>query len=219
MIPTVSIVGKSGVGKTYVMTGLIAELKRRGYRVATVKHSAHSVDLDLEGKDSWEHAQAGSDAVVISSPHRFAVIVEVDHDSSLAELSRNIGPDFDIILAEGFKQDKVAKIEVHRGAAGSGLVCEPGELLAVVTDEPLEVGVPQYRPDDAQGIADLVEEKYLKKAEGETVSLYVDGKQIPLNAFVRRLFSRVLFGLVSSLKGVAGGADGIDISVRKKGKR
>jgi hypothetical protein len=40
-----------------------------------------------------------------------------------------------------------------------------------------------------------------------------------LNAFVRRLFSNALFGLISSLKGVAGEADGIDISVRKKGKR
>ena len=47
MVPTVSVVGKSGVGKTYVMGGMIAELKSRGYRVATVKHSAHGVDLDL----------------------------------------------------------------------------------------------------------------------------------------------------------------------------
>jgi molybdopterin-guanine dinucleotide biosynthesis protein B len=219
MVPTVSIVGKSGVGKTYVMTGLIAELKKRGYRVATVKHSAHSVDLDLEGKDSWEHAQAGSDAVAISSPHRFAVMVEVDRDSSLAELSRHIGPDFDIILAEGFKQDKVAKIEVHRRDLGSGLVCEPGELLAVVTDEPLDVDVPQYGPDDSPAIADLVEQKYLKKTQDEKVSLYVDGKTIPLNPFVRRLFSNMLFDLVAALKGVGEEADGIDISVRRKRKR
>ncbi len=218
MVPTISVVGKSGVGKTYVMGKMIAEFKRRGYRVATAKHSAHSVDLDLEGKDSWEHAKAGSDAVAISSPHRFAVMAEVDHDSSLAELSRLIGPDFDIFLAEGFKQDKVAKIEVHRGEIGPGLVCEPDELLAVVTDERLDVSVPQYAPDDAQGIVDLIEDKYLKETGGDTVSLYVDGRQVPLNDFVRRLFSNVLFGLISSLKGISE-ADAIDIAVRRKGKR
>ena len=215
MVPTVSVVGRSGVGKTYVMGGMIAELKSRGYRVATVKHSAHGVDLDLEGKDSWEHARAGSDAVAVSSPHRLAVMAEVDHDRSLAEISRLIGPDFDIILAEGFKQDRAAKIEVHRKEAGPGLVCAPEELVAVVTDEPLDVGVPQYAPDDARGIVDFIEEKYLAKAEGDAVSLYVDGRQVPLNDFVRRLFSNVLFGLISSLKGIAD-ADAIDIAVRRK---
>lgn len=218
MVPIVSIVGKSGAGKTYVMGKMIAEIKRRGYRVATVKHSAHSVDLDLEGKDSWAHAQAGSDAVAISSPHRFALIAGVDHDSSLAELSRYIGPDFDIILAEGFKQDNVAKIEVHRGEAGAGLLCRPDELLAVVSDEPLEAGVPRYTPEDARGIVDLIEVKYLKKAGGETVSLYVDGRHVPLNDFVRRLFGNVLFGLVSTLKGISE-ASAIDVTIRRKGKR
>ncbi len=218
MVPIVSVVGRSGAGKTYVMGKMIAELKRRGYRVAAVKHSAHSVDLDLEGKDSWAHAQAGSDAVVISSPHRFALIADVDHDSSLADLSRFIGPDFDIILAEGFKQDKVAKIEVHRGKTGAGLLCGPGELLAVVSDEPLEAGIPRYTPEDARGIVDLIEEKYLNKVESETVSLYVDGRHVPLNDFVRRLFANVLFGLVSTLKGISE-AGAIDIAIRRKGKR
>jgi molybdopterin-guanine dinucleotide biosynthesis protein B len=218
MVPIVSVVGKSGAGKTYVMGKMIAELKRRGYRVAAVKHSAHRVDLDLEGKDSWAHAQAGSDAVAISSPHRFALMADVDHDNSLAELSRLIGPDFDIILAEGFKQDKVAKIEVHRGKTGAGLLCGRDELLAVVSDEPLEAGVPRYSPEDARGIVDLIEEKYLKKAESESVSLYVDGRHVPLNDFVRRIFGNVLFGLVSTLKGVSE-ASAIDIAIRRKDKR
>ena len=56
MVPIVCVVGTSGVGKTHVMKGLVAELKKRGYRVATVKHSPHHIDLDVEGKDSWEHA-------------------------------------------------------------------------------------------------------------------------------------------------------------------
>ncbi|UCC60655.1 MAG: molybdopterin-guanine dinucleotide biosynthesis protein B [Dehalococcoidia bacterium] len=215
MVPIIGVVGKSGVGKTYVMGKLVAELKSRGYRVATIKHSAHDVNLDLEGKDSWHHAQAGSDAVVISSPHRFAIIRTMDHDSSLAELSRFIGPDFDIVLAEGFKQNKVPKIEVHRKEMGSDLVSEQEELLAIVTDEMLEMDIPQYSTEDSRSLVDLIEGEYCTKEEKAAVSLYVNGEPVPLNDFVRNLISNVLIGLVASLKRIPQ-ATGIDISVRKK---
>jgi len=215
MVPVVCIVGKSGVGKTHVMMKLVAELKNRDYRVATIKHSVHDIDLDLEGKDSWHHARAGSDAVVISSPHRFALIREVDHDSTLADLSRFIGSDFDIVLAEGFKHEKAPKIEVHRKEFGKDLVCEGDELLAVVTDEELGCDIPQYASDDAPGLVDLIEKQFLRKEEKHRVSLFVNGQPVPLNDFVRGLFSNVLFGMVSSLKRVQP-ASGIDISVRKK---
>ena len=218
MLPIIGVVGKSGVGKTYVMGKLVAELKTRGYRVATVKHSAHDVDIDLEGKDSWHHAQAGSDAVVISSPHRFALIRNVDHDTSLAELSRFIGMDFDIILAEGFKQNKVIKIEVHRKELGPDILCEHEELLAIVTDEELELSVPQFSADNAQGLVDLIEKSCLVKEEEAAVSLFVNGEPVALNDFVRNLFSNVLFGLVSSLKRIPR-ATGIDISIRKKDRQ
>ncbi len=217
MVPIVCIVGKSGAGKTHVVEMLVAGLENRGYRVGTVKHSAHGFDLDQPGKDSWQHAQAGSDAVVISSPQKLALIRKVDHDNTLAELSRFIGPDFDIILTEGFKQDKAPKIEVHRKEQGTDLICEGEELLAVVTDEQLERNIPQYAPDDAPGLVDLIEKRYLNKEEKEIVSLFVNGEPVPLNDFVRRLFSNTLFGMISSLKRIPQ-AISIDISVRRKAR-
>ena len=217
MVPIVCVVGETGAGKTHVIEMLVAELKNRGYRVATIKHSAHGFDLDQPAKDSWRHAQAGSDAVVISSPQKFALIRKVDHDSSLAELSRFIGSDFDIILAEGFKQDKAPKIEVHRQEQGTDLICEREELLAVVTDEQLEQNIPQYAPDDALGLVDLIEKRYLNKEEKEVVSLFVNGEPVPLNDFVRPLFSNILFGMISSLKRIPQ-AISIDISVRRKAR-
>ncbi len=39
MPPIVSIVGRSKSGKTTLIEKLIVELKSRGYRVATVKHT------------------------------------------------------------------------------------------------------------------------------------------------------------------------------------
>ena len=217
MVPVVCVVGKTKVGKTFVMERLVAELKQRGYRVATIKHSHHGFDLDLEGKDSWKHAQAGSDAVVISTPTGVALIKKVDRDSTLAELSRIIGLDFDIVLAEGFKQAKAIKIEVHRKELGEGLLCTREELLAIASDEPLEMNVPQYPLDDAPGMADLIEKRFLSSEDEETVALYVDGESIPLSPFPRLFMSRALLGMVSTLKKVSQ-ASSIDISIRRKGQ-
>jgi molybdopterin-guanine dinucleotide biosynthesis protein B len=54
--------------------------------VAAIKHVAHDFDLDVPGKDSWEHSKAGSDCVVLSSPHKVAIIESVEHDLSPGEL-------------------------------------------------------------------------------------------------------------------------------------
>ena len=56
----ISVVAKSGTGKTTLLEKLIAELKRRGYLVGAMKHDAHQFDIDREGKDSCaaSHRQA-----------------------------------------------------------------------------------------------------------------------------------------------------------------
>lgn len=217
MVPVVSIVGKSGVGKTTVMEKLIAEIKKRGYRVATLKHNVHGFDIDLEGKDTWRYAQAGSDTVAISSSHKIAIIRKVGHDHTLAELNRFIGTDFDIILAEGFKQDKAPKIEVHRQELGAELLCNKEELLAIATDERLEIDVPQYTLEDARGIADLIEKRFFDREQEDIVALYVNEEPIPLNPFVKSVISKTVLGMVSALKKVAQ-ATSVDLSIRRKSR-
>lgn len=69
-----SVVAKSGTGKTTLLEKLIAELKRRGYRVGALKHDAHRFDIDREGKDSWRLTQAGADTMMISSPAKVAMV-------------------------------------------------------------------------------------------------------------------------------------------------
>lgn len=210
----ISIVGRSKVGKTTFMERLVAIFKGRGYRVATVKHNIHTFDIDQPGKDSWRHAQAGSDAVVISSPDKVALIKRVDHDSSLEEVRWLLGDDFDIILTEGFKKSKAPKIEVHRKAAGAELLCSPSELVAVVTDEPLGLGVPEYALDDVEGVADLIQRKFLAPREEEEVSLLINGAPVPLNPFAKTIIARTLLGMVSALKGV-GEVRGLDVFLRR----
>lgn len=161
MIPIVSVVGRSNVGKTTLLEKLIGELKRRGYRVATVKHDVHGFDIDRPGKDTWRHAQAGADTVVISSPQKLALIRKVPRELSLDEVAAHV-TGVDIILTEGYKRGNKPKIEVFRASVCGELLCAEQELLALATDTPLPLNVPQYDLDDAAGLVDLLERRFLR---------------------------------------------------------
>jgi len=203
MRPIISVVGKAKSGKTTLLESLIIELKQRGYRVAVIKHAGDDFELDKLGKDSWRLSQAGSGVVAISSPHKLAVITQVERDFSPRELSRFIVWDYDLILTEGFKQGSIPKIEVHRKEQGQELLCPPRQLLAIVTDEPLDVDVPQFSTGEVQGLADLIESKVLAlPAKGEDIDLFINDAHIPLNLFIRNLLARTLVAMVSCLKGV-----------------
>lgn len=163
MIPIVSIVGKSDSGKTTLIEKLIAELVRRGYKVATIKHDVHGFEIDQEGKDSWRHKKAGAHTVLISSPQKLALIRDVDHDADLEELREKYIREVDIILSEGFKRNSQPKIEVFRKELNQELLCKKEDnLIALATNHPLNIGVPCFDINDAQGLVDLIEEKFLK---------------------------------------------------------
>jgi molybdopterin-guanine dinucleotide biosynthesis protein B len=158
----VSVVGRSNVGKTTFIEKLIRELKQRGYSVGTIKHYRHEFDIDQPGKDSWRHAQAGSDAAVIASPTKLALVRRLEREQTLDEIAAAM-PKVDIIITEGYKHEGKPKIEVFRRAAVSELVSDPSELLALVTDQPLELSVPQFDLEDAAGVAELIEDTLLKR--------------------------------------------------------
>jgi molybdopterin-guanine dinucleotide biosynthesis adapter protein len=162
MPPIVSVVGKANSGKTTLLRGLIGELKKRGFRIAVIKHAGEDFTIDTEGKDTWHFREAGAETVAISSARELAIMRKMDREPDLPELARTIGGDHDILLAEGYKKADNIKIEVHRREQGPDLVSDSRRLLAVVTDEPLEVAVPCFGAEDTAGIADLIEEKVLK---------------------------------------------------------
>ena len=173
--PIVSIVGRSESGKTILVEQLIAEFKRRGYKIAALKHSHCGViEVDQPGKDTWKFAQAGSDAVCISSPRKLVFIKKSDHDLRIDEVLAIIGPEFDLVLVEGFKKSKLPKIEVHRKELGDDLLCSPGELSAIVTDGVLDTPMadscklPAFRWGDTAAIADFIERHFLLSRQNNT---------------------------------------------------
>lgn len=214
MCPIVSIVGKSRAGKTVLIERLIAEFKERGYRIATVKHSPGGIDIDKPGKDSWRFAQAGSDIVIVSSPDKLAFIRRLDHDPNIEEILYLIGSDFDLVLVEGFRKGKVPKIELYRKELGEDLLCPIKILSAIVTDEALDINVPQLPLGDTQAIADFIEKNFIFPGKGDT-SLFINGKQVFIKPFVKDIIAKTLLALVSTLKGV-GEIRNLDISIRNK---
>ena len=158
--PIVSVVGWHNAGKTAFLERLIVELKRRGLRVATIKHTRGQFELDRPGTDTWRYAEAGSDVIAISGRRRVALIERVDEELSLEQVVERLPADLDLIITEGYKRARTPKIEVIGTGSREGRIAPAGELLALVTQEGTggenEQGVPCFAPGDAAGVADLL---------------------------------------------------------------
>ena len=163
-VPIVSVVGRSGAGKTTFLEKLIAELSGREVRVATVKHHVRDYEVDVPGKDSWRHWHAGAAVAMVSSAEKFALFERVEREYTLPELAR-IAADAgcDVLLSEGYKSAATVRVEIHRREWGEDLLSPTEQLIAVVTDMPeaMPVGVPAFELDDACGVADLIQERFL----------------------------------------------------------
>ncbi len=160
--PIVSIVGKSGVGKTTLLEKLVPELTARGFRIGTIKHDVHGFDIDHEGKDSWRHKQAGAHTVSISSPRKVAVVKDVDIEETLDSLASKYFQDTDVVLTEGYKKKNKPKIEIFRKGVHDEPLCKHDDnLVAFVSDTPLDLRAPRFEHDDIIGLADFVEQRFL----------------------------------------------------------
>jgi molybdopterin-guanine dinucleotide biosynthesis protein B len=212
MPSVVSIVGKSNSGKTTIIDKLVRELKSRNYRIATVKHVTHDITLDIPGKDSWRHIQAGSDATAISSPRELVLIKPTISDASISEIGRLFSEDYDLIIIEGFKRGNAPKIEIHRKDVGTPLRAVK-KLVAVVTDEPIETKARQFSLNDCKGLADFLEKSFIK-SQKERTSLYINNTNILLSSFLRKFITNVLLSMLNSLKNIEE-IDSLDFSFRK----
>ena len=148
-VPVISVVGRSNSGKTTLIVKLVKELKSRGYKVATIKHSHHHFELDTEGKDSWLHTQAGADAVVVASQNMMGIMRQSSKELPLMEIINTYLQDMDIIVVEGYKTEAIPKIEVFRSEICAELVCKDDKnLIAVVGDKNPGIGIPFFHIDD-----------------------------------------------------------------------
>ncbi|MGF7160295.1 molybdopterin-guanine dinucleotide biosynthesis protein B [Rhodoligotrophos appendicifer] len=154
----IGLAGWSGAGKTTLIARIIPHFRARGLRISTLKHAHHEFDLDIPGKDSWRHRQAGATEVIISSARRWAQIHELRDapEPALPELLARLSP-VDLVIVEGFKFSAHAKVEVHRTANGRPfLYPDDPHILGLVTDVVPQDAPPCAALDDVDAIADLL---------------------------------------------------------------
>ena len=149
------IAGWSGSGKTTLIEKLIPLFVAHGLKVSLIKHAHHSFDVDQPGKDSYRHRHAGCAEVLVTSSRRWALMHELRGapEPGFAELIERVSP-CDLLLVEGFKREKLPKLEVYRAVVGESLLHpQDSDIVAVASDQRVDTRLPQFDLNDAPGIA------------------------------------------------------------------
>jgi len=235
----VGIIGYKKSGKTTLLVNLARELKKRGYKVSTIKHTAGS--LDLPDTDTAKHKEYISEVAAISP---YESIISLKGEKKLEEILSYINADF--VLIEGFKNEKTfPKIVCLREGKESAQLFDGLQICAVMfSPVNIKLDMPVFKiPTDTGKIADLVCKKAFKlpnlncggcgyetcyelakeivkgkKSINECVSLNspikitVNGKSLALNPFVAKVIQGSLEGMLSPLKGFKKGK--IEIKIK-----
>jgi molybdopterin-guanine dinucleotide biosynthesis protein B len=231
------IYGYQDAGKTKLVEEVIRALSRKGYRVASVKHSPHEKRVDCEGKDTWRHWKAGSEPVVFSSE------VETTYMSHSATQAEDIAEHLlawfcaEVVILEGFKDGAFPKVSVGNIAPRKNTVLRDPSTAEVVRYVETEISVERMRNGlpgldcgkcglDCSSMARAIAEG--RKSRDDCVELpsvgveiAVGGKRLATGKFVSDIVDDTVRGMLSSLKGYEPGKD-VEIRLsakRKKTKR
>lgn len=149
------ITGWKNAGKTTLTERLVAEFVRRGWRVSTIKHAHHDIDIDRHGTDSYRHRAAGAGEVALVGGHRYAILCEAP-EPSISEVLARLAP-ADLVLIEGYKREPHPKIEVRASPEAEPLAPGDPGIVAVAGDfQPTDGDLPWFRRDEIAAIADFI---------------------------------------------------------------
>jgi len=221
-IKIISVVGKKNTGKTSLTVKIIKELKKRNFKVASIKHSHHMLEMDRENTDTWKHKKAGSETVVGIGSRTF---FNIDKDLPLERLLFLINlidkPDF--IVVEGFKDYKYAKISTSKEISDEFTLKNVDAINIKDSEIPNLVDlIEKYSYDildtlytdncgfnsgESIGKAIISQVRENKKekvknleVEDVDVLLSINEKVIGVNSFVSNFMKNSIFGMLASLK-------------------
>ena len=157
----IHIVGHKNSGKTTLIVQLVGELARKGYRVGTIKHTHHHHELDIPGKDSYRHREAGAESVGVISQRMNAIFWPQskgrDKSDTYQQFERMMNQ-CDIVLVEGDSQADVPKIEVFRTDTGQEpKALSDSTIRALVTDDEVAIEIPVWNRSDLKMIVENIE--------------------------------------------------------------
>ncbi len=156
--PLLCFAAQSGTGKTTLLRQVIPRLKQTGLKVGVIKHTHHDMDIDVPGKDSYELRKAGACRTIVASNQRWALITETPEspDVDLRYLADQMDRRcLDIILAEGFKHERVPKIMLYRESSGHPLVLDE-YVIAVASDVHVDIDVPVLDLNKSETIVEFI---------------------------------------------------------------
>ena len=210
----VSIVGKKNTGKTSLTVKVIEELTKRGYNVASIKHSHHSIEMDKENTDTWKHKQAGSNLVVgVGSTTFFNVKAEYDLNRILFLLKHF--DNFDFVIIEGYKnynypkiitspevRDKYTIKEVDSFKIDENGVSELADLIEKRGHDIVDtLFANNCGFNNGEAIAEEIRNENLTVDNLDNIHSYlsIDNKVIGLNRFVSDYLKQNILGVISTL--------------------
>lgn len=220
----VSIVGKKNTGKTSLTVKIIEELTKRGYNVASIKHSHHSIEMDKENTDTWKHKQAGANLVVgVGSTTFFNARKEHDLNRILYLLKHF--DDFDFVIIEGYKSYNYPKIITSPNVRDKYTIKEVdsftindegiSELADLVEQRGHDIVDTLFANNcgynDGEKIAKDIREGNLtvNKLDKTHSYLSIDGKVVGLNRFVSDYLKNNVTGIINTLNLKDFGVDSI----------
>ena len=164
MPPVLAFIGKPNCGKTTLIEKLIPALVDRGIRVGTIKHHHGDIQMDIPGKDTWRHKQAGAQAVLLSSPTGIGFVQDVAEDTPVEILAGRYFQNIDLILVEGYKWSTLPKIEIFRSSIYDEPIQDPGEnLIATVSDVKIRSNLPWFKPENIDELVLFILKKTMNR--------------------------------------------------------
>ena len=210
----VSIVGKKNTGKTSLTVKVIEELTKRGYNVASIKHSHHSIEMDKENTDTWKHKQAGANLVVgVGSTTFFNSRTEMDLNRILFLIKHM--DNFDFVVIEGYKSYNYPKIITSPNVRDKYTICEVdsftidengvSELADLIEQRGHDIVDTLFANtcgyNDGEVIASKIRTGDLTVDELDKTHSYlsIDGKVVGLNRFVSDYLKQNVLGVINTL--------------------
>ncbi|NOR15553.1 MAG: molybdopterin-guanine dinucleotide biosynthesis protein B [Candidatus Aminicenantes bacterium] len=152
-----AVVGYANTGKTTLIQKLICELRKRKQTVAVIKHCSQGFELDRPGTDSWRFMQAGSQGVALLSPQKLAVLQTRNSPADAKQIAEAYFNDSDIILIEGGKHEPgIPKIWILREGEEGLEEVDREEVVALVSEQDIDIDIPLFHPGQIQGLADFI---------------------------------------------------------------
>ncbi|MBA5204974.1 MULTISPECIES: molybdopterin-guanine dinucleotide biosynthesis protein MobB [Pectobacterium] len=159
-LPLLAVAAYSGTGKTTLLKHVIPLLINHGVRIGLIKHTHHQMDIDTPGKDSYELRKAGAAQTIVASNQRWALMTETpeQEEPNIYELVGKMDAStLDLILVEGFKHEKIAKIALFRQSLGrelSDLIDE--YVIAIAADTEINTVLPVLDINQPEQVANFI---------------------------------------------------------------